>query len=424
VSETEVMPPPPGIVAALLAAVGLLGAWAYYGEIEIFSVAQGEIAPISQVKTVQHLEGGIVQAILVREGDRVRTGQPLLRLEPVSRGADVDELRTRIGSLRIDAARLEAEFAGAPAPAVAADLATEFPEAVLEARQLFDVRRRRLASDVRRHEEALVQRRQDIRATRARLAGLRQSLTLAKEQVEISETLLREELSNRFAHLALLREAKTIETQIEQDAAALPRAEAALAEIEQQIAMLHATFREEAQARLVETRQKLDEMRQRLPKYLDPLERTVLRAPADGIVKVLRATTVGGVVKAGDPVADIVPVDDRMIVEAYLAPGEVAYVQVGQEAAVRPASADALRFDRIAGRVTFVSPDTVTAPNNWPAYRVRIETEKGYFSRGPDRYDLRPGMQVVADIQIGRRTVLEYLLDPFLVSLERGLRER
>lgn len=417
-------PPAFGTVAALLGAVGLLGAWSYYGEIEIFSAASGEIAPYSQIKTVQHFEGGIVQAILVREGDRVQAGEPLLRLEPVSRGADVDELRTRIGSLRVEAARLEAEFADASAPAFPAELEAEFPEAAREARQLFDIRRSRLASDVRRHQEAAAQRRQDIRATRVRLEGLRQSLKLAREQVEISETLLREELSNRFSHLALLREAKSIEIQIDQDMVNLPRAEAALAEIEQQIAMLRVTFREEAQAKLVETRQRLDELQQRMPKYLDPLERTVLRAPAHGVIKVLRATTVGGVVKAGDPVVDIVPVDDRMIVEAYLAPGEVAYVKVGQPAAIRLASADALRFDRIPGQVSFVSPDTVTAPNNWPAYRVRIETDKSYFARGDDRYDLRPGMQVVADIQIGRRTVLDYILDPFLVSLERGLRER
>ncbi|MEQ8192993.1 MAG: HlyD family efflux transporter periplasmic adaptor subunit, partial [Rhodospirillales bacterium] len=152
--------------------------------------------------------------------------------------------------------------------------------------------------------------------------------------------------------------------------------------------------------------------------------RTVLRSPVDGVVKTLYVTTIGGVLKAGSTVVDIVPAGDRLIVEAKLPTQDIGYVRRGQQAQVKLASIDAMRFGNLPGKVVNVSPDTLVTKEGLPFYKVRIETEGDHFQRGDLRYQLYPGMQVMTNIQTGQRTVLEYLLDPFLRSFDEAMLER
>ena len=159
-------------------------------------------------------------------------------------------------------------------------------------------------------------------------------------------------------------------------------------------------------------------------KYEDSFNRTVLRSPVDGTVKALYVFTVGGVVRAGDTVADVVPGEDRLVVEAKLPVQDVGYVHPGQSATVKLASADANRFGNLIGQVVHVSPDALETTDGIPYYRVRIETGRDYFERRSLRYRLVPGVQVLCSIHTGERSVLEYLTDPFLGSMGTALRER
>ena len=134
--------------------------------------------------------------------------------------------------------------------------------------------------------------------------------------------------------------------------------------------------------------------------------------------------TIGGVVRAGDPVIDVVPAGDRLIIEAKLKTQDIGYVRAEQSARITLASADAMRFDNLEGKVLAVSPDTITGQDGRPYYKVRIETARNHFRRGANRYDLFPGMQVLTSIHTGERTVMEYILDPFLNAGDTALRER
>ena len=162
----------------------------------------------------------------------------------------------------------------------------------------------------------------------------------------------------------------------------------------------------------------------RLAKFEDSLKRTVLRSPVDGVVKTLHVVTVGGVFETGDVVLDIVPGGDRLIIEARPTTQDTGFVRAGQEATVRLTATDATRFDSLTGEVVAVSPDTLTAEDGSPFYRVRIATKRDHFLRGTVRYDLFPGMEVSTSIHTGERMVLECMLNPFLSARCEALKER
>jgi len=398
--------------------------WASIGKLDIVSMATGEVIPSTQVKSIQHLEGGIVRKIAVREGDHVKKGQPLITLEPTASGADVGELRVRLNSLQVTIASLEAEAAGLKEPVYPDDLSKSQPLLVKQAKEQFAKRKRQRQSDIVSQKEVVLQRRQNIKETTARIKNQRRSLSLLNEQIKISEDLLKDDLTNRYNHLNLLRDRSKMQGKIEEDVAALERNKSALNEAQAKLDNVESEHAVETGKKLEEARLNYNELLQRIQKFEDNLKRTVLRSPVDGVVKTLYVVTVGGVLKPGFTVVDIVPAGDRLIIEAKLPTQDIGYVRKGQQALVMLASADAMRYGNLSGQVVQVSPDTLVSEEGQPFYKVRIETESDHFRRGNLKYQLFPGMQVTTNIQTGKRTVLEYLLDPFLRSFNKAMLER
>jgi len=403
--------------------VGFL-AWAAIGRLDIVAVAVGEVIPSTQLKSIQHLEGGIVQAIRVREGEKVKAGQPLVELEQTQSDADVRELQVRIRTLRAEIARLEAEAGGQVAPAFPGDLSDKEPDLIRQQADLFAIRKNRLESALKAQRELLLQREQEIKEITTRIATDRESLKFLREQIKISEELLKDDLTNRMLHLNLLKEEAATRGRIQENTEARRRVEAALIEARARLDGILHSQRAEAGQELEDKRRSLDEFQSRLGKFRDSLQRTVLRAPVDGVVKTLYVTTIGGVVKAGGTLLDIVPGGDRLVIEARLPTQDIGYVHPGQPTTVKLASADAIRFGNLDGKVVQVSPDTLQTAQGASFYKVRIETERDFFEQRNLRYQLVPGVQVVCNILTGQRSVLEYLLDPFLAASRTALRER
>jgi len=411
----------------LLLCILLLGgfsAWSYYAELDVVSNATGSVAPSSSVKSVQHLEGGIVREILVKEGEEVRRGQPLVELESTASVADVEELRVRLNALTLDVALYEAEIKGADAIAIPEAVRQAHPQLAAKAIGMFETRRGRMLNQIRAQKEAISQREHEIREVRARKVNAQRNLKLVQEQIGISEKLLKRDLTNRMLHLNYLKERADLRGRIDEASAVLPRLRAAAEEAKSNLHIVSASFREEAQQKLDEASRSRDELSQRLKKFEDSLKRTVLRAPVDGIVKTVYVFTRGGVVQPGRTVLDIVPKGDRLIIEAQLPTQDIGYVQPGQAVKVKLASADAARFQDLAGEVVTVSPDTLVTEQGVPYYKVRIATQRTYFEDGALRYSLFPGMQVICAIQTGTRRVFQYILDPLIGRMGDALRER
>ncbi|MFH1915239.1 MAG: HlyD family type I secretion periplasmic adaptor subunit [Pseudomonadota bacterium] len=453
--------------------------WASFSPLDIVSDAVGEVIPSSRVKRIQHLEGGIVRSILVREGDLVETGQPLVELETTASDSTVGEINIRINSLEAEVARLEAEsrwFAAPSAPEISAsdngaategmesengpdknggnvirqpassdavafkpelrvdpyDVNIEFPARLLakapgvaeQAREFYEARRDRFINDLNAQREKITQREQDVQEISVRIRNQRQGLAYVREQIAISDELLKDKLTSRYKHLGFLKEESNLVSRIQEDEAAMIRAGSALTAARDSLDQLFNAFHEEVQDTLRKSRRELLEFSQRLRKMSDSLDRTVIRSPGNGIVKSVYIMGEGEVVQPGMTVLDIVPAGDKLVIEAHLPLGDIGYVQLGQAATVRLPTGDARMFGSLEGLVTGISPDAITKEDVGTFYKVLVETENDRFEKDGRRYQLFPGMRVLVGIKTGERTVMEYLVYPYFDTLYHGMRER
>ncbi|MDC0335938.1 HlyD family type I secretion periplasmic adaptor subunit [Pseudodesulfovibrio sp.] len=289
---------------------------------------------------------------------------------------------------------------------------------------MYDARRERFVNDIDAQKEKIKQREQDIQEIVARIRNQRQSLKYVREQIKISEGLLEDKLTSRYKHLGFLKEESNLVSKIQEDAAALERSKSMLVAAKDKMEQISNTFHEEVQDELRGSRRELLEFNQRMRKMSDSLERTVIRSPANGIVKSIYIMGEGEVVQPGMTVLDIVPAGDKLVVEAHLALGDIGYVQAGQPATVKLATGDARMFGNLDGTVKHISPDAITKPEEGTFYKVLVETENDRFEKDGRRYQLYPGMRVLVGIKTGERTVMEYLLYPYFDTLYHGLRER
>lgn len=344
--------------------------------VEVVAVASGEVTPSGQVKRIQHLEGGIISDIVVEEGQRVNQGDVLMRFEGVSATADMNELDAYLASLRLDILRLEAEQRGSDTLDAPPDLASRFPALVRETKSL-------------------------LKSRRDRVRGMEEALKLQREQVAISEQLLKSEIQSRLSHISVLREENQLKGRLQE-------------------------YRQEVSTQLGKAKKELAEKDQRMLKYSDSVSRNDVRTPVAGEVKVIYFKTKGGVVPPGGVVMEVVPSGEKLVVEVKLPVADIGYVEIGQTANLRLASRDAMRFGSIEGKVAYVSPDSSggSTPQEGPHYRVRIETNVDRFESSGQSYRLIPGVQVVASIITGDRSLFSYFMSPFLSASATAFRER
>ena len=410
----------------LLALFGSFLLWAQVSMLDIVSIAPGEIVPVSKVQQVQHLEGGIVREILVQEGDLVQKDQPLVVLDAISSSSDVASMRMQIQSLRIDLQRLQAEAAAKENLTFTKldDEDAHTAQLIRQASTMFTTRQRALKSQQNAQKGELSQRKQELIEIRTRIQNQKNRLKLLQEQVSISTKMLATESTSRYEHLNLLKESNELRSRIEEDRSALQRLRAAVLQSKEALQAVWNNYAAEIQIEIKETQRILNDLLLRVGKFEDSMQRTVLRSPVVGVVKTLYSVSQGGVIAPGGTVLDIVPGGDLLIVEAHLAAQDVGHVHAGQEVIVRLASADAARFGKLKGVVNHVGPDTLVNQDGIPYYMVRITTEQNYFHKGKDRYSLVPGVVVSAGILTGQRTVLDYLMDPFMRGMAFALSER
>jgi len=398
--------------------------WASQAQLDVVSQAPAVVKPAGQVKRIQHLEGGIVHQIAVQAGDVVAAGDLLVALESIRSRSELDELQVSQRTLLIQIQRLDAELQQAPTLTFDTTLQQYEPELVAQAQALFLERRQRLNHEIRVQQELIRQQRHQSSQITARRQAAQQILDFLNEQIEISRKLLERNLSSRMQHIDLLKERQRVEGQLAEDGAMLEGIQAAVAEAEQRIALLTATFREQARSDRQEALRTLRLLHERQKRIDDSLTRTELRAPVAGIVKQRFVDTVGEVVAAGGTLLELVPLDSQLLIEARLPTGDGGYLHPGQSAQLRLASADGFRFQPLAAQVERISPDTLLTEEGIPYYQVTLASGSDAFDNGRTRLPLAPGMQLQCAILIDQRSVLEYLLAPLFGSLSYALRER
>ncbi len=408
----------------LIAMCGSFIAWSYLGTLDVVSMANGEVIPSGRIKQVQHFEGGIIHQINVREGDEVTIGQPLVELEQLRSGASLEELKMRVDALKVDVLRLAAQLHDSPAIIFPPEMVRQLPLLVDEAIALFDARQRSYRSTMNKLTTNVRQREQQILSIQAQLDNKLERLPLLEEELALSEELLIDNLTTRIKHIDIMRREKEIEGKITKDRSSLKEARHTLIETREKLNEARNKFKAKTAEELKEAKQELKEFTVRLRKFEDSLARTIIRSPINGVVKKLYKVTRGGVVQPGDTLADIVPSEERLIIEAHLDISDIGYIKRDQKVYLQLPNKDARKFKKLDGRVVNISPDTFTNEQGMTFYNVRIESEQSYFQAEDQKYKLYPGMILIAYIHIGERTILDYLLDPFVNTLSFSLQER
>lgn len=406
-------------VVALLTAAGI---WAMLARLDEVVVAEGEVVPQGRIKTIQHLEGGIIEEILVEEGVRVERDQPLVVLDLASSGFNLDALRAQLDGLDIRHSRLTAEVNGDP-PEYPAAPASRRPKIVAAEQRTFDKRRAQLESALAVAREQVLQHRFRIAELEAGLAGLKAGLRPAEERFALSESLLKEELTPRLEHLRLEQELEQLRSGIVQTGAALSRSRAELAEASEREREILLTFESDVSEELAANEVDIARVREMLKAAQDQDRRTVITAPIEGFAQNIRYHTVGGVVRPGEPIMQLVPAYDKLLIEARVSPNDIGHIEVGLPVTVKITTYDYIRYGGLEGTIVKVSADANTDDAGRQWFRAFVETERGTLGKDGE-LPITAGMLATVDIHIGTKRVMEYLVGPVLRMRHEAFRER
>jgi adhesin transport system membrane fusion protein len=411
---------PRAMVYASCALVLALLVWAAVAPIDRVVHTQGRVVPSGKQQLVQHLEGGIVSKVAVREGDMVTAGQVLISVSDLQANSTLGEKNARLGGLLARAARLQAEAEGAerfvPGPALA-DAGDEVHNQV----QAFDARMAKLKQTLQIIEEQQTQKRQEATEQEARRKGLGAELDLARQQLALVTGLLAKDAASQLEALEARSRVERLQTQIRETESSVPRLQAAAQELQHRSAEVLAQFRSEARTALADTRVDLQRLQQELGADSDRLRRTDITAPVAGTVNKLFFNTVGGVVKPGDTLLEITPRDAALVLESRVSPSERGALEVDQKTVVKVAAFDYTLFGTLSGRITEISPDSLPDERGERYFRVAISVDPD--SLRSFGQNVTPGMTVTADAVTGRRTVLQYLLSPIRGLATSALRD-
>ena len=372
------------VLSISLFLVALIG-WSFWAELEQVSRAPGQVIPTGRVQIIQSSDGGVIADIKVREGDKVQKGQILVLLDQVKIQAAVSETQGKVASLMSSMTRINAELFDKPLdfpPEVKA-----FPDFVANQTMLYQ------------------KRRQAVQDTIGALEGM---LRLSQQELDLNKPLV---ASGDVARTDVLR------------------MERGVADLRAQIMNVRNKYLQDLQAEYTKTEEDLAAAREILAQRTDMLKDTEIRAPATGIVKNVRLTTIGGVLRPGDEVLSIVPTGDILIVEARVAPSDIAYVRLGQTAAVKFDAYDSSIYGGAAGKVIYVSPDTITenkASGEVVFYRVHTSVDSRTMKphRPGEKIEIQPGMTANVEIQTGKNTVFRYLAKPITKTFGDAMEER
>jgi len=312
-------------IMILLAA---LAVWSYFAKLDEVAVANGEVVPQGKVKTVQHLEGGIVQEIFVADGDTVSEGDPLVQLDLASGGTNLDELQVRLDSELLVRARLVAEAEGGELD-FPQEVAGRRPTLVAAQRQAFEARRRELASTLDVMREQVKQKQLETEELSAKRTAVSRNFNLAKERLKMSKSLLAEGLTAKMEHLELEAEVENLDGELRSLEPSIPKAKAAVQEARQRFRESEIRFRREAQDELGNVEQNVARIQELLLEAQEQGSRAEIKSPIDGVVKNMQYNTIGGVVRPGEPILEIVPTSDNLVVEAKLNPTERGFIRAG-----------------------------------------------------------------------------------------------
>lgn len=420
-----------------IAAIG----WASWAKIDKVTVGQGKVIPSSQIQVVQNLEGGLVKEILVKEGQLVEKGQQLLLIDDTRFRSDFREREQQVANLTASVLQLSASISSVE---VNRDFDTDnwkqsvvldygkltFPP-LLEEKQPQLAQRQKaeyrenldnLRNQLSVIDQQVQQKQQDLVEIEARVRNLRQSYQYVRKELDITKPLADEGVVPRIELLKLQRQVNDTRREMTSSELKIPVLKSALREAMLKRIDVALQFRSEQQEKLNNAQDQLSELVESAVGLEDRVNRTVVNSPVTGKIKTLYVNTVGGVIQPGMDIVEVVPTEDTLLVEAKIAPKDIAFLRPDLHAIVKFSAYDFTKYGGLEGELEHISADTTQDDEGNSFYIVRVRTDKTNFGQDAD-LPIIPGMTASVDIITGKRTVLEYLLEPILKAKTNSLKE-
>ena len=409
------------VVRGALLSVAVLIVWACFAHVQEVTRGDGKVISSKQLQIVQSLDGGVVSEILVREGQVVEDGQLLLKIDETRATSGVRESAAQGFALRAKQARLRALAEGSNFKAPAMKNEAEEGRILEEERRLYDSKLSELNNLLGINQQQLSQRRQELGEMQARKASADRSLSLNQQELAKTKPLLATGAVSEVDILRLDREVSRSRGDSEQAASQIARVQAAIMEAQRKVQETELSFRNEARRDLAEVMGKLNALTEGAVALTDRVNKSNVKSPVRGRVQRLFANTVGGVVQPGKDIVEIVPLDDQLVLEAKVAPRDIAFIRPQQAAMVKFTAYDFSVYGGLDAKVENISPDTIVDERGNAFYLVRVRTTQANFN---DKLPIMPGMTAEVDILTGNKTVMSYLLKPVLKGKAYALSER
>ncbi|TAH13537.1 MAG: HlyD family type I secretion periplasmic adaptor subunit [Curvibacter sp.] len=395
--------------------------WSAFAVLDEVTRGEGKVIPSRQIQILQSMDGGIISEILAREGQTVKAGDLLLKVDPTRMVSSLRENQSQYLALLAKAARLRALAEGSRF-VPPAEVAKQAPEIVEQERTLYESRRAELDATIGVARQQSSQRSQELISMRARREQAAQSYTLTARELDMTRPLVRTGAVSDVELLRLEREVARYRGERDSANADIPRIESAVAEANRKIQELDLTFRNVARSELSEVNAKLSTLSEGSTALEDRVKQTEIRSPVNGTVKQLKVNTVGGVVQPGKDVIELVPSDDALLLEAKVLPRDIAFLRPGQKALVKFTAYDFAVYGGLEATLEQIGADSVVDDKGNAYFVVRVRTLSNTI--GHQKLPIIPGMVAEVDILTGKKTVLSYLLKPILRAKAKAMTER
>ncbi|MDH5785380.1 MAG: HlyD family type I secretion periplasmic adaptor subunit [Chromatiales bacterium] len=392
-------------------------------ELDITVRGDGKVIPSQQIQHIQSLEGGIVSEILVKEGEQVMVNAPLMRISDITFSSSFEENRQRYLMLNAKIARLRAE-SGESDFVDNSEVLEQKPELMSAERSLYETHKRQFEQGQQILEEQVLQAESELTELEARKKQLGRSVDLIQQEIDIKKPLVKKQLVSEVEYLQLKRQASELDGELEGVSLAIPRLNSRISEARRKLEESKLNFQNDAKLELSEALGEVAQLTETQMALSDRVRRTLLRSPVSGTVKRIYNNTIGGVIRPGSDVVEVVPNEDALLVEARIKPSDIANISVGQKARVIFSAYDFAIYGSLSGVVHFISADTITNERDETYYVVRILPERDYLGSAINSLPIKVGMTTQVDVLTGKRTILRYLLKPITRGLHNAMQEQ
>ncbi len=412
------------LLIVMMMAVGTFVLWASFARLDEVTKGDGKVIPSSEIQIIQNLEGGIIDDMLVHEGEAVKVGQVLVRLRNLDASASLGSNQAKYSGLMASITRLQAEAEGKDTVIFPDDVIKGAPGSVSEELNAFTANRTQLNSQLSVLEQQRIQRRQEVQELRSKAGNLDKVIALARDRKAMVEPLVAKGSAPRAELLQMEQDILQQQTELDSVRQAVPRAESAINEASARIDEMKKTAKAKAQTELSMKLIEMNTVKETLGALTDRKDRTEIKSLVNGMIKVIKIKTVGGVVKPGDSIMEVVPTNDQLLVEARIKPADIAFIHPEQDAMVKITAYDFSIYGGLKGKVVDISPDSITNEKGESFYHIRVRTDQTELKRKGEVLPIIPGMVASVDILTGHKTVMEYILKPYIKTIDSAMRER